>query len=80
MEKKSGKRKEVEEEDEVVVVGEKWRRMESELEWRSQVEMKLDRMDMQMRDGFEDVMRKLMEIRELLVGSGVVLGSPVKSG
>ena len=66
MEKKSGKWKEVEDDDEVVVVGMKWRRMESESEWRREIELKLFRMDARMREGFEDVMRKLEEIRELL--------------
>ena len=40
-EKVLGKRKEVEEDDEVVVVGVKRRRMESDSEWRREVELKL---------------------------------------
>ena len=44
----------------------KQRRTESELEWRKEVELKLFRMDVQIREGFEEVVRKLEEIRELL--------------
>ena len=66
MEKKLGKWKEVEEEDEVVVVGMKQRRTESESEWRREVELKLFRMDVRMREGFQEMMRRLEEIRELL--------------
>ena len=65
-EKKSEKQKEAEEDDKVVVVGMKWRRTESELEWRREVELKLFGMDVRMREGFADVMKKLEEIRELL--------------
>ena len=36
----------------------KWRRMESESEWRMEVELKLFGMDVWMREGFEDVMKK----------------------
>ena len=66
MEKKLGKWKETEEEDEVVVVRMKWRRTESELEWRREVDLKLFGMDVRMREGFKDMMKKLEEIRELL--------------
>ena len=65
-EKKSEKRKEVEEDDEVVVVGVKWRRMESESEWRREVELKLFGMDARIKEGFEEMARRLEEIRELL--------------
>ena len=59
-------KKEAEDDDEVVVVRMKRRRMESEEEWRREVELKLFGMDVRMREGFEDVMKKLEEIRELL--------------
>ena len=65
-EKVSGKRKEAEEDDEVVVVGVKWRRTESDLEWRREVELKLFGMDARIKEGFEEMARRLEEIRELL--------------
>ena len=65
-EKKSEKWKEAEEDDEVVVVGMKQRRMESELEWRREVELKLFRMDARIKEGFQEMARRLEEIRELL--------------
>ena len=45
----------------------KWRRTELESEWRREVELKLFGMDVWMREGLEDVMKKLEEIRELLL-------------
>ena len=65
-EKKSEKRKEVEEDDEVVVVGVKQRRTESDSEWRREVELKLFRMDARIKEGFQEMARRLDEIRELL--------------
>ena len=61
MEKKLGKWKEAEDDDEVVVVRMKQRRTELESEWRREVELKLFGMDTRMREGFEEVMRKLEE-------------------
>ena len=66
MEKKSGKQKEVEEDDEVVVVGVKRRRTELDSEWRREVELKLFGMDARIKEGFEEMARRLEEIRELL--------------
>ena len=66
-EKQSGKWKEMEEDDEVVVVGMKRRRTELESEWRREVELKLFGMDARMREGFQEMMRRLEEIRELLL-------------
>ena len=65
-EKKLEKRKEAEEDNEVVVVRMKWRRTESELEWRREVELKLFRMDAQIKEGFQEMTRRLEELRELL--------------
>ena len=39
-----------------------------ESEWRKEVELMLFGMDVRMREGFEEVMRKLEEIKELLSG------------
>ena len=66
MEKKSEKQKEVEEDNEVVVVGMKRRRTELESEWRREVDLKLFGMDVRIKEGFRDMMKKLEEIRELL--------------
>ena len=65
-EKKSEKRKEVEEDNEVVV-GVKRRRTESDSEWRREVELKLFGMDAQIKEGFQEMMKRLEEIRELLL-------------
>ena len=54
-EKVSGRRKEAEEDDEVVVVRVKWRRTESESEWRREVELKLFGMDARIKEGFEEM-------------------------
>ena len=65
-EKKSEKWKEAEEDDEVVVVGMKQRRTESESEWRREVELKLFGMDARIKEGFQEMARRLEEIWELL--------------
>ena len=65
-EKVSGKWKEAEEDDEVVVVRVKQRRTELDSEWRREVELKLFRMDARIKEGFEEMARRLEEIRELL--------------
>ena len=66
-EKKLERQKETEDEDEVVVVRMKQSRTESESEWRREVELKLFRMDVWMREGFQEMVRRLEEIRELLL-------------